>query len=168
MKLRRIIKYDVICMILEAKVDDEMHPTYVPTLFPRNSAKQGQTKTASLAGTFTPSPQTVSTKKRGQPWSQSTVGRPSSPKKLNCFTQDSEKVVLNSDHDYVKPKTKHEQEDTVESLKQENHEIKSKQLRLENIKGNAGKNQFWTNLPKYKVFQARCKYLKTWIDGGIL
>ena len=44
--------------------------------------------------------------------------------------------------------------DEVSNLKDENEQLKSKFLRLDNIKDDDNKFQFWTNLPNYAVFSA--------------
>jgi hypothetical protein len=50
-------------------------------------------------------------------------------------------------------------------LEKENELLKSKQLRLENIKDNDDKFQFYTSLPNYAVFAALCNYLKLRLES---
>lgn len=72
--------------------------------------------------------------------------------------------VVPQDHDYVStnssPIDNCSQETKLLDLEKENEILKSKQLRLENVKDNDDKFQFYTSLPNYAVFAALCNYLK--------
>lgn len=147
------------------KVDDPNDQAYVPTIFPRNSAVKRTTQRSKQAELYTPSPQTV---KKTPKVAKSSSGRPSSSIRLN-FNKDCENAVWNGDHDYViGAKSTLPDMESVEDLKRENEMVKSKQLRLINIKDNPEKFQFYTNLPNYEVFKALCNYLQKRIPGGNL
>ena len=75
--------------------------------------------------------------------------------------------MWNSEHDYVAPRQVSEPEELV-VLQEANAEMKSKRLRLDNVKDNPAKFQFWTNLPNYEVFNALNVYLQTRLDGANL
>ena len=60
-----------------------------------------------------------------------------------------------------------EVESELEKLQKENESLKSKLLRLENVKEDDNKFQFYTNLPNYQVFHALTEYLKTRCDGNL-
>lgn len=100
----------------------------------------------------------------------SEVGRPKVSRRLHYYTRDIDKAVWQGDHDYVLQPVQKEmtEPDTVETLRLENEKIKGKQLRLENVKDNSEKFQFWTNLPNYEVFDAVCKYLQSRMGSGNL
>lgn len=75
-----------------------------------------------------------------------------------------------TDHDYIRTKCEggvfetvqnHVLPDETEQLRQENDELKARLLCIENVKDNAEKFQFWTNLPNNQIFSGLCEYLKT-------
>ena len=97
------------------------------------------------------------------------------PKRRLSFSENS--VWNTTDHNYVKtqittpsmfiPDETSVKADEVSSLKEENEKLKSKFLRLDNIKDDDNKFQFWTNLPNYAVFSALATYLKTRCGGNL-
>lgn len=87
-------------------------------------------------------------------------GRP----KVKRTLEFPESVWATTDHDYIRSKTvdcqNSDMEQKILELEKQNEVLKSKQLRLENIKDNDDKFQFYTNLPNYSIFTALCSYLK--------
>ena len=96
------------------------------------------------------------------------AGRPKIAKKLDHSRENNPNSVwCTTDHDYIATQCEssdvpHDfQSQTVSSLQDHFEKLQGKLLRLENIKNNDTKFQFWTNLPNYAVFSALAAYLKT-------
>ena len=112
----------------------------------------------------------LSSKRKRATSGESTAGRP----KRKLQFDDSENAVWNTtDHDYIKTRcdvddTTSSQDIEIEDLKAKNSDLQSKFLRLENVKNDDDKFQFWTNLPNYSVFSALVTYLKTRCNDGNL
>ncbi|XP_053374378.1 uncharacterized protein LOC128546976 [Mercenaria mercenaria] len=141
---------------------------YVPSIFPRNSTLKRQTKRAQAAGEDTPkTPKSNKRKKGPETETSDMAGRPKVKRHLNF----PESVWETTDHDYVKYSNvcveNVQSESKLYDLEKENEELKAKQLRLENIKDNDEKFQFYTNLPNYAVFAALCNYLKSRTKSGV-
>ena len=171
-------KYSRVCsehFVDGVKVDIPGLQDYVPSVFPRNKTAARGTKRSKLAGFVSPPPtETKSRKRRSDNTELSDVaGRPKRPRKLDYFSGNCDKAVWNTtDHDYVNPLTNCAQPDddndkNIEDLRHENSLLRSKLLRIENIKDDDVKFQFYTNLPNYKVFTALSDYLKTRTNGNM-
>lgn len=91
------------------------------------------------------------------------------PRQLQYPGETGGKAVWETtDHDYIKSKPFDQEETSVDQIRQlenENKKLKSKLLRLENVKDSDEKFQFYTNLPNYQVFKALVSYLETRTDG---
>ncbi|KAL4233736.1 hypothetical protein ACF0H5_008416 [Mactra antiquata] len=156
-------KYSRVCSVHFIGGSRSRNPqsaAYYPSIFPRNSTQKRQTKRSQAAGDITRTPsKAVKRKLHVTNSNTDTPGRPQVKRTVMASYWQS------TDHDYEKSRTVHTessvQENKIFELEKENEMLKSKQLRLENIKDNDEKFQFYTNLPNYGVFSSLCTYLKS-------
>ncbi|XP_013380134.1 uncharacterized protein LOC106151426 [Lingula anatina] len=148
------------------KNDDPTHPSYSPTIFPNSSSKPRTTNNSLSANrSYNQKPKHIFRKRSST--GRQAAGRPKVARLLDCLNEAG-------DHDYYTTNkqqnlTKIQQlEKEVTELKEQISDLKGKFLRLENIKDDDRKFQFWTNLPNFLVFSSLCDYLKTRTDSNNL
>ncbi|XP_069102923.1 uncharacterized protein [Argopecten irradians] len=159
-------KYSRVCsahFVGGVKHDEVKHPAYVPTIFDRNKPTKRATMTAKNAGV----PEVKIPKRKEKSTCMSVSSAPAEiPGRPKMATQIH--TIPYPDHDYV-VKNVHVTTndcDKINELIQENEMLKGKFLRIDNIKSDDSKFQFWTGLPNYHIFSALCNYLKTRVKGG--